>query len=438
MAFGPGRDSGSPVGSVVMPFGLVTQARSSGPGSPAAPFGAGRRFREQVNTRRTIGGGLAARYGISMAANVASEFGEQSAGGSSGCGVGSWLALRRPSVRTSQEVSSGPAGCRTGDRVSVSRPALSGRRLGLRKNCSPHRGGVLMKLLGLSTQVRSDVVRPLACRTMTGRWRRRSVAGRGGATMNLTPKQLRILQLIRGLPHPSALFADDAELADEIGVSKRSPCSNTSRRSSRKEGEASPATPTKLALWPLLTGSPCPDEARPYPLPAGGEDRNKVIRSRSSKIAMSSTCLTSSVPAPGVSAHVRPPCRATDATRGILEGDYILVERTTPPGTATAWWRSSPTAKRRSRPSTARPTASACSPRTPSSSRSTSRRPQGAKGSCAWCCGSTDHRAPVNPDRSHRDEREAGTAFGHVLGIMAGYAVVSTRSSFPTPPLLLN
>ena len=144
--------------------------------------------------------------------------------------------------------------------------------------------------------------------------------------MNLTPKQLRILQLIRDCRIRHGYSPTMQELADEIGVSKVTVFEHV--EALIKKG-ALTRDPNKARSLAIADGIAVPDEARPYRFPLVGkiaaghpveklEDRDEL------------DLLDIVGPRPGRQGAMFALRVQGDSMRdeGILEGAYILVERT--------------------------------------------------------------------------------------------------------------
>lgn len=143
--------------------------------------------------------------------------------------------------------------------------------------------------------------------------------------MNLTPKQLRILQLIRDWRIRHGYSPTMQELADEIGVSKVTVFEHV--EALIKKG-ALIRDPNKARSLSISEGIAVPDEARPYRYPLVGriaagypiekcEDRDEL------------DLLDIVGPKPGKPGAIFALRVQGDSMRdeGILDGDYILVER---------------------------------------------------------------------------------------------------------------
>ena len=144
--------------------------------------------------------------------------------------------------------------------------------------------------------------------------------------MNLTPKQLKILQLIRDCRVRNGYSPTMQELADEIGVSQVTVFEHV--EALIKKG-ALTRDPNKARSLSIAEGIAVPDESRPFRFPLVGkiaagypiekvEDRDEL------------DLLDVVGPRPGRSGALFALKVQGDSMRdeGILEGDYILVERT--------------------------------------------------------------------------------------------------------------
>jgi len=144
--------------------------------------------------------------------------------------------------------------------------------------------------------------------------------------MNLTPKQLKILQLIRDWRVRRGYSPTMQELADEIGVSKVTVFEHV--EALIKKG-ALVREPNKARSLSIADGVAVPDEARPLRFPlvgkiAAGNPIEKVAETDEIDLA---DVLCS-------------PNRSQNSTfalkvegdsmrdEGILDGDYVLIERT--------------------------------------------------------------------------------------------------------------
>jgi repressor LexA len=143
--------------------------------------------------------------------------------------------------------------------------------------------------------------------------------------MNLTPKQLKILQLIRDCRIRHGYSPTMQELADQIGVSKVTVFEHV--EALIKKG-ALIREPNKARSLSIAEGIAVPDEARPMHFPLVGkiaagypiekvEDRDEL------------DVMEIIGPRPGRPGAIFALRVSGDSMRdeGILEGDYILVER---------------------------------------------------------------------------------------------------------------
>jgi repressor LexA len=145
--------------------------------------------------------------------------------------------------------------------------------------------------------------------------------------MNLTPKQLRILQLIRDWRVRKGYSPTMQELADEIGVSKVTVFEHVEALIKK---QALVREPNKARSLSIAEGVAVPDEARPLRFPLVGKiaagnpiervanedeiDLGEVLSPPSSKGQNSTFALKVE----------------GDSMRdeGILDGDFVLIERT--------------------------------------------------------------------------------------------------------------
>ncbi len=146
-----------------------------------------------------------------------------------------------------------------------------------------------------------------------------------GKQMNLTPKQLRILKLIRDSRVRRGYSPTMQELADEIGVSKVTVFEHV--EALIKKG-ALVRERNKARSLSIAEGVPVPDEDRPLRLPlvgkiAAGYPIEKVADEEELDL---SELLSDKDPAAESSFAL---CVDGDSMRdeGILDGDYILLER---------------------------------------------------------------------------------------------------------------
>ncbi|MBX3321437.1 MAG: transcriptional repressor LexA [Phycisphaeraceae bacterium] len=143
--------------------------------------------------------------------------------------------------------------------------------------------------------------------------------------MNLTPKQLRILQLIRDWRVRRGFSPTMQELADEIGVSKVTIFEHV--EALIKKG-ALVREPNKARSLSIAEGAIVPDEGRPLRFPlvgkiAAGYPIEKVAEEEEIDLA---ELLGSSEEKQGSTFALRVD---GDSMRdeGILSGDYVLLER---------------------------------------------------------------------------------------------------------------
>lgn len=143
--------------------------------------------------------------------------------------------------------------------------------------------------------------------------------------MNLTPKQLKILQLIRDWRVRRGYSPTMQELADEIGVSKVTVFEHV--EALIKKG-ALVREPNKARSLSIADGVAVPDESRPTRFPlvgkiAAGYPIEKVADT-------DEIDLTDLVGAAGREGSTFALKVEGDSMRdeGILDGDYVLVERT--------------------------------------------------------------------------------------------------------------
>ena len=143
--------------------------------------------------------------------------------------------------------------------------------------------------------------------------------------MNLTPKQLKILQLIRDSRIRFGYSPTMQELADEIGVSKVTVFEHV--EALIKKG-ALVREPNKARSLSIAEGVPVPDEDRPYRFPLVGkiaagypieklEDNDELDLMEMIGPRVGSRGGLFALRVEGESMR----------DEGILEGDYVLVER---------------------------------------------------------------------------------------------------------------
>jgi repressor LexA len=144
--------------------------------------------------------------------------------------------------------------------------------------------------------------------------------------MNLTPKQLKILQLIRDWRVRRGYSPTMQELADEIGVSKVTVFEHV--EALIKKG-ALVREPNKARSLSIADGIPVPDESRPSRFPlvgkiAAGYPIEKVAEQDEIDI----TELLAGRSRGGDSTFALKVEGDSMKDEGILDGDYVLVERT--------------------------------------------------------------------------------------------------------------
>jgi repressor LexA len=144
--------------------------------------------------------------------------------------------------------------------------------------------------------------------------------------MNLTPKQLRILQLIRDWRVRKGYSPTMQELADEIGVSKVTVFEHVEALIKK---QALVREPNKARSLSIAEGVAVPDEARPLRFPlvgkiAAGNPIERVANEDEIDLAE----------------VLCPPAKSQNSTfalkvegdsmrdEGILDGDFVLIERT--------------------------------------------------------------------------------------------------------------
>src|SRR5436190_22947052 len=144
--------------------------------------------------------------------------------------------------------------------------------------------------------------------------------------MNLTPKQLRILQLIRDWRVRKGYSPTMQELADEIGVSKVTVFEHVEALIKK---QALVREPNKARSLSIAEGIAVPDEARPLRFPlvgkiAAGNPIEKVADMEEVDLVDflgSSTGRDESTFALKVEGE-------SMRDEGILDGDFVLIERT--------------------------------------------------------------------------------------------------------------
>lgn len=144
--------------------------------------------------------------------------------------------------------------------------------------------------------------------------------------MNLTPKQLRILQLIRDYRVRRGYSPTMQELADEIGVSKVTVFEHV--EALIKKG-ALVREPNKARSLSIADGIAVPDESRPMRFPLVGKIAagNPIERVPDTEEIDISEILA---PSPGRQNSTFALKVEGESMRdeGILDGDYVLIERT--------------------------------------------------------------------------------------------------------------
>jgi repressor LexA len=144
--------------------------------------------------------------------------------------------------------------------------------------------------------------------------------------MNLTPKQLKILQLIRDYRVRRGYSPTMQELADEIGVSKVTVFEHV--EALIKKG-ALIREPNKARSLSIADGVAVPDEARPLRFPLVGRIAagNPIERVADTEEIDLNDVLG---PAPGRQTSTFALKVEGESMRdeGILDGDFVLIERT--------------------------------------------------------------------------------------------------------------
>jgi repressor LexA len=143
--------------------------------------------------------------------------------------------------------------------------------------------------------------------------------------MNLTPKQLRILQLIRDWRVRRGYSPTMQELADEIGVSKVTVFEHV--EALIKKG-ALVREPNKARSLSIADGIAVPDEARPLRFPLVGKIAagNPIERVADTEEVDLAEILVN--PAKQGSTFALKVEGESMRDEGILDGDYVLIERT--------------------------------------------------------------------------------------------------------------
>ncbi len=145
--------------------------------------------------------------------------------------------------------------------------------------------------------------------------------------MNLTPKQLRILQLIRDWRVRKGYSPTMQELADEIGVSKVTVFEHVEALIKK---QALVREPNKARSLSIAEGIAVPDEARPLRFPlvgkiAAGNPIERVANEDEIDLA-EVLCPPSRVSTNSTFALKVEGDSMRD--EGILDGDFVLIERT--------------------------------------------------------------------------------------------------------------
>lgn len=144
--------------------------------------------------------------------------------------------------------------------------------------------------------------------------------------MNLTPKQLKILQLIRDWRVRRGYSPTMQELADEIGVSKVTVFEHV--EALIKKG-ALVREPNKARSLSIAEGIPVPDESRPGRFPLVGKiAAGYPIEKVAEQDELDITELLSGRNRGGDSTFALKVEGDSMKDEGILDGDYVLVERT--------------------------------------------------------------------------------------------------------------
>lgn len=144
--------------------------------------------------------------------------------------------------------------------------------------------------------------------------------------MNLTPKQLRILQLIRDYRVRRGYSPTMQELADEIGVSKVTVFEHV--EALIKKG-ALVREPNKARSLSIADGIAVPDEARPLRFPLVGKIAagNPIERVADTEEVDLGDLLCGNPGKQNSTFALRVEGESM-RDEGILDGDYVLVERT--------------------------------------------------------------------------------------------------------------
>ncbi|MBN8645929.1 MAG: transcriptional repressor LexA [Planctomycetes bacterium] len=144
--------------------------------------------------------------------------------------------------------------------------------------------------------------------------------------MNLTPKQLKILQLIRDYRVRRGYSPTMQELADEIGVSKVTVFEHV--EALIKKG-ALVREPNKARSLSIADGIAVPDEARPLRFPLVGKiAAGHPIERVSDSDEIDLTEIFSARGPKGESTFALKVEGESMRDEGILDGDFVLIERT--------------------------------------------------------------------------------------------------------------
>lgn len=144
--------------------------------------------------------------------------------------------------------------------------------------------------------------------------------------MNLTPKQLRILQLIRDWRIRRGYSPTMQELADEIGVSKVTVFEHV--EALIKKG-ALIREPNKARSLSITDGIAVPDEARPLRFPLVGRiAAGNPIERVANEDEIDLGDVIGATPGRQESTFALKVEGDSMRDEGILDGDYILIERT--------------------------------------------------------------------------------------------------------------
>jgi repressor LexA len=145
--------------------------------------------------------------------------------------------------------------------------------------------------------------------------------------MNLTPKQLRILQLIRDWRVRKGYSPTMQELADEIGVSKVTVFEHVEALIKK---QALVREPNKARSLSIAEGIAVPDEARPLRFPLVGKIAagNPIERVANEDEIDLAEVLCPPSRSSGNSTFALKVEGDSMRDEGILDGDFVLIERT--------------------------------------------------------------------------------------------------------------